>query len=454
MVFRRRPFRLVAALLLAAVVPLVPAAPLAPAASAIAQRGGLRGLLTDPDGQPVPGVRVSIVLADGGGRPVTVETNEDGRFTRAGLQVGMYRVTMERDGWEPLQAIVNISTGSQSFIEETLFPLPEGVLSPQEAQEAEAHLQAAQQAFESGDLEAAAEGFRAFTELAPNSAGAFFNLGATYERLQNADAAIQAYERAFELDPAMNQGLLAIAELHGRQQRWAEALNALDRGMDLIQGDAVMLYNYATYAMNAGRPDRAAQFYERAAAADPQLAIAQFQVGLLKYQAEEPEAAVEALSRFLELDPTAAQAGAALDLVASIEPAVALPFYEQRLAATPNDADLLLKVGTAKQDAGDLEGAGALLLRHLELVPDGPDAAAVLKRLEDDIPSSAVTWYEQKSAAAPDDADLHFKVGALRYRIEDFPGAVAALERHLELAPDSENAEAVRQLLTDARNRT
>ena len=454
MVFRRRPFRLAAALLLAAVVPLVPAAPLAPAASAFAQRGGLRGLLTDPDGQPVPGVRVSIVLADGGGRPVTVETNEDGRFTRAGLQVGMYRVTMERDGWEPLQAIVNISTGSQSFIEETLFPLPEGVLSPQEAQEAEAHLQAAQQAFESGDLEAAAEGFRAFTELAPNSAGAFFNLGATYERLQNYPEAIEAYEQAFALDSSLKEGLLAAADLHGRLQQWSEAIAAFDRVMDLVEASAVNLYNYATYAMNAGRPDLAAQFYERAALADPDLALAQFQVGVLRYQAGEPEAAVGALIRFLELDPTAAQAAAAIDLVATIEPGAALPFYEQRLAATPNDATLLLKVGTAKQDAGDLEGAGALLLRHLEAVPDGPDAAAVLKRLEDDIPAAAVTWYEQKSAAAPDDADLHFKVGALKYRIEDFPGAVAALERHLELAPDSENAEAVRQLLTDARNRT
>lgn len=448
MVNRRRPSRLAAALLLAA------AAHLVPAASALAQRGGLRGALTDPDGQPVPGVRVSIVLADGGGRPVTVETNEEGRFTRAGLQVGTYRVTMERDGWEPLQAIVNISTGSQSFIEETLFPLPEGVLSPEEAREADAHLQAAQQAFESGDLEAAAEGFRAFTELAPTSGGAFFNLGATYERLGNAAEAIAAYERALELDPTLTQGLLSIAELHGRRQEWEAALHALDRGMALIEDDAVMLYNYATYAINAGRPDLAAQFYEKAAAADPQLAIAQFQVGLLKYQAGEPEAAVEALTRFLELDPTAAQAGSAIDLIATLEPAVALPFYEPLLAATPTDAALLLKVGTAKQDAGDLAGAGALLLRHLEAAPDGPDAEAVLKRLEDDIPSAAVIWYEQKSAAAPDDSELHFKVGALKYRIEDFPGAVTALERHLELAPDSENAEAVRQLLTDAKNRS
>ena len=448
MVIRRRPSRLAAALLLAA------AAHLAPAASALAQRGGLRGTLTDPDGQPLPGVRVSIVLADGGGRPVTVETNEDGRFTRAGLQVGMYRVTMERDGWEPLQAIVNISTGSQSFIEETLHPLPEGVLSPQEAQEAEAHLQAAQAAFESGDLEAAAAGFRAFTELAPTSAGAFFNLGATYERLQDYAQAVEAYEQAFALDSSMKDGLLAAADLYGRLERWNEALSAFDRVMDLVEGNAVNLYNYATFAVNAGRPDLALRFYEKAANADPALAVAHFQTGISKYQAADLDGAAVALTRYLDLEVTGAQADAALGVLATFRAEAAVPYYRRRLDANPGDAATLYQMASLQHQSGDLEGAGATFLEYLAAEPTGERSADALRLLEDDIPAAAAEYYEQQSAAAPDDADLYFKVGALKYRIEDFPGAVAALERHLELSPDSENAEAVRQLLTDARNRT
>ena len=457
MVFRRRPFRLAAALLLAAAAPLASAAPLAPAASALAQRGGLRGLLTDPDGQPVPGVRVSIVLADGGGRPVTVETNEDGRFTRAGLQVGMYRVTMERDGWEPLQAIVNISTGSQSFIEETIFPLPEGVLSPQEAQEAEAHLQAAQQAFESGDLEAAAEGFRAFTELAPNSAGAFFNLGATYERLQDYPEAIEAYEQAFTLDPSLNEGLLAVADLHGRLQQWSEAVAAFDRVMDLVEASAVNLYNYATYANNAQRLDLALEFYEKAAVADPQLANAPYQIGMITYGEKDFQVAVEAFARVVEIDSTSALAASALDMLEIIEsqsPEAMLPFLEQRLETAPNDTALLYKVGTVRQNAGDAAGAGEAFLLYLELAPDGQESSAVLERIERDLPAAAVIYYERQSTTMPDDPDTWSKIGTLKYGIGDFSGAVTALERYLELAPDSENAEAVRQLLTDAKSRS
>ena len=448
MVIRRRPSRLAAALLLAA------AAHLAPAASALAQRGGLRGALTDPDGQPIPGVRVSIVLADGGGRPVTVETNEEGRFTRAGLQVGMYRVTMERDGWEPLQAIVNISTGSQSFIEETLHPLPEGVLSPQEAQIATGHMESALQALNSNDFEAARDSLLAFVELDPTHGAAYFNLAGAYAQLDDTAAAIEAYEQALELDPTLTRALPLIADLHGRLQQWDAALNAFDRGMDLVEGNAVNLYNYATFAVQAERPDLALRFYEKAAIADPGLAVAHFQTGITKYQAADLDGAAEALSRYLDLELTGAQADVALEVLATFRAEAAVPYYRKRFDAKPGDAATLYQMASLQYQSGDLEGAGATLLEYLEADPTGEHSEEALRLLEDDMPAVAVTFYEQQSAAAPDDADLHFKVGALKYRIEDFPGAVAALERHLELSPDSENAEAVRQLLTDARNRT
>lgn len=447
MVTRCRPFRLAAALLLAA------AAHLAAAAPALAQRGGLRGALTDPDGQPIPGVRVSIALADGGNRPVTVETNDEGRFTRAGLQVGMYRVSMELEGWEPLQAIVNISTGSQSFIEETLYPLPEGVLSPKQAREADVHLQAAQQAFESGDLEAAAAGFLAFTELAPNSAGAFFNLGATYERLEQYAKAIEAYERAFALDSSMNQGLLAAADLHGRLEQWSEGLAAYDRAMSLVESSAVYLYNYATFAVNAGRPDLALEFYEKAATADPQLAVAHFQVGVARYQAADPEGAAEALSRYLDLEPAGAQVPAALEVLALSSAEAAVPYYRKRLEANPGDGATLFKLGSLQHESGDLDGAGATLVEYLAADPQGEHSEEALQLLEDDIPAYAARHFQQQAEADPQNADAFYKIGALLYRTDDFAGAIAALDRYLELVPDGETADGARQLLAEAQNR-
>jgi len=439
--------RFAAALLLAL------AALLAAAVPAAAQRGVLRGTLIDPDGNPVPGVQVSIVLADGGGRPLTVETNDSGQFTRAALRVGMYRVTMERDGWEPLQAIVNISSGSQAFIEETFRPLPEGVLSVSEAQQAEIHLQEAQTGFESGDWHAAVAGFQAFIQFQPNSAGAYFNLGASYERLEDYTSAILAYEQAVDLDPALNHALLAVAGLQGRQQMWNEALATFDRVPALVESSAMMLYNYATYAANAERADLATEFYEKAANADPQLAVAHFQAGLMKYQAGDLGGAADSLDRYLDLELTGPQADAALQVLAAARPEDAVAYYGKRLEASPGDSASRFRMGWVQHQSGDLDGAGETLLAYLAEAPEGEHVEEALQALEDDIPASAVLYWRQQTDADPEDAEAFFRLGAALYGTEDFAGAVEAFERHLELAPDGENAESARERLAEAQSR-
>ena len=443
----RPPARLAAALLLAV------AAHLAAAVPAAAQRGALRGTLIDPDGNPVPAVQVSIVLADGGGRPITVETNDEGRFARAALRVGTYRVTMERDGWEPLQAIVNISSGSQAFIEETFRPLPEGVLSVSEAQQAEIHLQEAQSGFESGDWQTAVSGFLAFIQFQPNSAGAYFNLGASYERMDDYASAILAYEQAVDLDPSLGHALLAVAGLQGRQQQWNEALATFDRVPELVESSAMMLYNYATYAANAQRIDLAVEFYEKAANADPQLAIAHFQAGLMKYQAGDPEGAADFLDRYLDLELTGPQADAALQVLAAARPADAVAYYGKRLEANPADSASRFRMGWVQHQSGDLEGAGETLLAYLEEDPEGEHVEEALASLENAVPASAVRYWQQQTDADPQNAEAFFRLGAVLYRTEDFAGAVAAFERHLELAPDSENADSAREQLADAQGR-
>ncbi len=444
----RPPARLAAVLLLALAAPLAATVP-----AAAAQRGALRGTLLDPEGNPVPAVQVSIVLADGGGRPITVETNDQGRFARAALRVGTYRVTMERDGWEPLQAIVNISSGSQAFIEETFRPLPEGVLSVTEAQQAEIHLEQAQAGFESGDWETAVTGFLAFIQFQPNSAGAYFNLGASYERMEDFTSAILAYEQAVDLDPSLGHALLAVAGLQGRQRQWNEALATFDRVPDLLESSAMLLYNYATYAANAERADLAVEFYEKAANADPQLAVAHFQAGLMKYQAGDLDAAAGFLDRYLDLELTGPQADAALQVLAAARPEDAVSYYGKRLEANPGDSASRYRMGWVQHQSGDLDGAAETYLAYLEEAPEGENAEEALASLENDIPVAAIRYWQQKAEADPQDAEAFFRLGAVLYRTEDFAGAVTAFERHLELAPDGEYAASAREQLADAQSR-
>ena len=92
-------------------------------------------------------------------------------------------------------------------------------------------------------------------------------------------------------------------------------MGTFDRVMDLIENDAVALFNYAVYAGNAGSEERAAEFFEKATVADPEFGLAFFQLGMSRWQTQDNEAAIVALERFLELEPDHAQAGAAMELI-------------------------------------------------------------------------------------------------------------------------------------------
>ena len=289
-------------LVLAAALLLLTAAP------ALAQRGAIRGKIVDPDGNPVPDVQVSIVLLDGGGRPIRVRTNDNGEFLRAGIPVQMYRVSFELEGWEPLQAMVTVSNGGQSVINETLHPLPEGVLSQAQADRFNEASQVAQTAFMDGDFQTAVAEYLKLIELTPGSGGLYFNLAAAYERMDDHLAAIEAYEKAYELDDSMLDAIMAVGDLHGRQREWEQALAAFDRAMELVEGNAVNLFNYAVYASNAGKVELADEFYAKSAEADPEFAPAHLQIGMARARQEDREGAIAAFERFLELDPDGAQA--------------------------------------------------------------------------------------------------------------------------------------------------
>ncbi len=299
------------ALLSAAIVLLV-------AAPALAQRGAIRGKIVDPDGNPVPDVAVSIVLADGGGRPIRVTTNDNGEFLRAGLRVETYRVSFERDGWEPLQAMVSVSNGSQAIINETLSPLPEGVLSQAQADAADGHLQMAQMAFQDGDYARAVAEFESFLEFLPDSAGGWFNLAAAREQMDDAAGAIEAYERAYELDAAMEDGLLAVADLHSKQQEWEAAMAAMDRVRPLVDSNPVHLFNYGVFAANLERLDVAAESYRKATEVDPSFSGAYIQLGMVSVRLEQNEAAIAAFESYLEVDPEGSQAEIAQDMLEAL----------------------------------------------------------------------------------------------------------------------------------------
>ncbi len=76
-------------------------------------------------------------------------------------------------------------------------------------------------------------------------------------------------ERALALDPTLGLAHIALARIHAYTWHFAEARNALERGLEASPNDPVVLRDYAQLASVAGDPERAIRAGRRSLSLDP-----------------------------------------------------------------------------------------------------------------------------------------------------------------------------------------
>src|SRR5437868_7506308 len=133
--------------------------------------------------------------------------------------------------------------------------------------------------FQLKDLSGAAHHFKEVTRLDPLRAGAYINLGALYNLLDQLDDAIPALRRAIQLDSHRGEGY----------------------------------YNLALVYRRKGQPDMAVQAYREALRVNPQMADAHYNLGNVYLEKGQPSMAITHYKQALMLRPNwdKAQAGMA-----------------------------------------------------------------------------------------------------------------------------------------------
>src|SRR5436309_6137667 len=121
--------------------------------------------------------------------------------------------------------------------------------------------------FQLRDLHSAAHHFREVTRLDPLRAGAYINLGAVYNLLDEIDEAVAALRRGIQLDSHRAEGY----------------------------------YNLGLVYRRKGQPELALQAYREAIRINPRMADAHYNLGNLYMEKEEPSLAIAHYKSALEL---------------------------------------------------------------------------------------------------------------------------------------------------------
>jgi tetratricopeptide (TPR) repeat protein len=165
------------------------------------------------------------------------------------------------------------------------------------------------------DLDGAAQAYAARVNLIPNDHGAHRDLARVYS-LQGDDVQARAeLEIALLLSPGETDALTALGQLHLREGRPMDAMEASRRALEIDPGNREARYVHATSLIRLGNTDEGSaemQVFQRLQSEDGEARARTFELGRLRREASVARAAgeyttaVALLQRALVLEPRAA----------------------------------------------------------------------------------------------------------------------------------------------------
>jgi tetratricopeptide (TPR) repeat protein len=318
---RTRLGRFAAGLLATAVV-------LAYATGAAAQTGMVKGKVTDAQGNPVEGAKVSIIQK-GSKTGREVKTNKKGEFVQLGVFPGNYTISaVKEDGKASVDMPVSIGDNP-----DVLLQLSHTGPSP----EAKAKADALQKIFDEGVAASKAgkydDAIAKFTEAAgmvPNCADCYYNIGVSNALKQDLPAAETAYKKALELKPDHCDALSNLANIYNMEKKLDLALETTTKAGQCGAGAAGAaagggggntnsLYNEGVILWNQGKYPEAKAKFEASAKADPNNAEAQYRLGMSDVNLGDMPGATAAFEAYLKAAPDGPHAAEVKNFLAAMK---------------------------------------------------------------------------------------------------------------------------------------
>jgi len=261
----------------------------------------LFGLVVDTEKNPLPGVE--IILKDPGtARSYRVKTDKSGKFVLSGLPHARYEVTVKKDGFETRTFEWDFSQPQERMqkveIETIVLASSEKVKAAAQAKEAQQSLAQAMEKIKQNDLEGALKQLldlkakfpddpnvryltgvalgrlhryqeavvelTRVTELAPEFAPAYQQLGFCYQNLNDLDKALVYYKKSAELDPSNGANLYNLGLILFGQSKVDEALSYFEKALAANPEDVESLEMVARCYVNKGELARAVEYLEKA----------------------------------------------------------------------------------------------------------------------------------------------------------------------------------------------
>ena len=256
-------------------------------------------VVDDQDGNPLPDVTIRMQDLQRG-RETVVKTDKSGRFYRRGMQAVDYEITVQAEGYQPIQDKIDLKAGVDNRF---TFRLAKAApLGAEEFQQGVA-------AFNKGDFQAAANAFQAAIEKAPTIPDLYVNLALAYFRLDRTAEAATQLEKAASLasnDPKIQYQL---GSAYVDVQQYDKAIAAFEKGLatnpDLATDPLALEATSTLGAVYFAQGDnaKAEALFQRALAAKPDAAGAMLGMAKVHFSKGDVKQALQLFEQVVATHP-------------------------------------------------------------------------------------------------------------------------------------------------------
>ena len=304
------------------------------ATSSFSQSTGiLRGQVTGPDGEGVPGVKIVITGQQRPIRTFETETNEEGRYRMMGLRDSPYEVTATTETATAM-AVFTIRGGQNLTVDldlgasaaaATAALSEEDLANEARREELSASFEQGVAASAAGDYVEAIAQFEIAISIVDTCYSCYHNIGLANLELGQIDEAEVAFKQALELRADNAASYTGLAGIYNAQRRFDEAAEMSAEAARLSGGgagatDPVAVYNQGVIYWNAGNFPMAKEQFEQAVALDPNNADAHYQLAMASLNLGDMTSAVEALEKYIEIAPDGQNADQARGMIQQLKP--------------------------------------------------------------------------------------------------------------------------------------
>ena len=406
------------------------------ASVAMAAAGRMKGIVADSAGNPLPGVKITM-MAEGSDYKKTTTTKKNGKFTLTVTDGSQpYVVRVEKEGYNTAVEPFKFEGSEVMDVAWVLYTVEEAAAQAQQIQALAAKDKATKafnqgaEAYNGGDVDGALTHFSEAVEHNPEFDVAHAALARIYLEKEDYEAARQSTEAFLALKPDDAVGLQMLYDAHWGAGNTEEAEEQLAKLIELGSTKAVAarIFNQAVAAVQRSQADpskgaehlaRAERGFSKALELDGELFQARLPLAQMAFGRGDWQAALDMVEGYLEHDAANARANIVryesyLELG---DQAAAEAAFEEIAANSPTAAaEVFLRDGTNFYNNGQ--------------VPEATAAVETSLKLDDSNPQT------------------HYQLGLCYVSAGRSAEAKEYLNNFLEMAPEHPEAASVKDMLT------